>query len=267
MNKEGLERVANWLRQDVIMMLTAAGSGHAGGALGMADLLAALYFDFLKINPKDPHNSGRDILALSAGHIGPVQYAALAERGYFPRQELLRLRKFGSILQGHPHSRETAGVELSSGSLGQGLSQAVGFALAARLDHRPNRVVAILSDGEHDEGQTWEAIMLAAKERLANLLVIVDRNGIQLEGPTETIMPLTDLGAKYSQFSWEVEEIDGNNMDSILKALHMGSGPRCIIAHTVLGKGVDFMENNHLWHGKTPNQEEAESALRQLNHV
>ncbi|MBU6388891.1 transketolase [Patescibacteria group bacterium] len=268
MTIEQLERRALAIREDIIVMLEEAGSGHPGGALGMADIYAALYFEVMRHDPKKPEWPGRDRLILSCGHTCPVRYAAMAESGYFPRKELLTLRKFGTRLQGHPHNLAMPGLETTSGPLGQGLSQAVGMALAARLDGENHRIYCVTSDGEHDEGQIWEAVMFAAARKLDNLTVIVDRNRIQIEGDTETVMPLDPFAEKYRAFNWEVIEIDGNNMKEVLRAFHQAkqvSGrPVCIMANVVPGKGVDFMEGNYKWHGVAPKPEEAEKALEDL---
>ncbi|MEX0594480.1 MAG: transketolase [Patescibacteria group bacterium] len=266
-NKE-LELKANEIRQTIIETLLEAGSGHSAGPLGMADIFTALYFEVLNIDPKKPDWSERDRFVLSCGHIAPVFYATLAYRGYFPREELKTLRKFGTRLSGHPHNLALPGVENSSGPLGQGLSQAVGMALAARMDDKKWRTYAVLSDGEHDEGQTWEAILFAGKNKLHNLTAIVDRNNIQIDGFTEEIMPLEPLADKYRAFNWYVLEVDGHNFDEILGAMRHARAvfekPTVIIAHTIPGKGVDFMENDYKWHGKPPKSDEAKIALKEL---
>jgi transketolase len=267
-----LGSVATLIRQDIISMLEVAGSGHSAGALGLADIFAYLYFQELKHDPKNPFWEERDRLVLSAGHTNPVLYAALAEAGYFPRSELLTLRKFGSRLQGHPHNLELPGVETSSGPLGQGLSQAIGMALSFKMDVKPNRVYAVLSDGEHQEGQTWEAILFAGGKNLDNLCVIVDRNGIQIDGPTENVVPLGDLARKYFAFGWDVVEVDGHDFEHLESAFDRArtttGRPTCIVAHTTPGKGVSFMENDFHWHGKPPTSEEADKALKELcSHV
>lgn len=254
------------LRSDVIQMLTAAGSGHPAGALGMADIFTVLYFEVLNQKPSEPDWEFRDRLILSAGHICPILYAALAEKGYFPRKELLKLRQFGSPLQGHPHLGELAGIENSSGPLGQGLSQALGMAWVALRDHLKPHFYVVLSDGEHQEGQTWEAVLWAADHHLHNLTAIVDRNRIQISGNTEVIAPLDSLKQKYLAFGWLVIEIDGHNFSQIKEALLRRDHhqPICIIANTIPGKGVSFMENNFHWHGKAPSLEESEEALKSL---
>lgn len=268
MTTKELEIKANEIRQSVIEMLLTAGSGHSAGSLGTADIFTALYFEALNIDPNRPNWEERDRLVLSAGHLCPVLYATLAHRGFFDRKELLTLRKMGSPLQGHPHNLELPGIETSSGPLGQGLSQAIGMALAARIDNKKWRVYTVLSDGEHDEGQTWEAIMLAGNRQLYNLIAIIDRNNIQIDGFTEDIMPLEPLVDKYRAFNWHVLEIDGHNFDDIISAVRHARSvfeqPTAIIAHTIPGKGVDFMENNFRWHGQTPDKEQAVKALKEL---
>lgn len=263
-----LEKKANEIRQDVIRALVEAGSGHSAGPLGMADIFTALYFHVLKHDPKKPQWSERDRLILSNGHICPVQYVTLAHAGYFPIEELLTLRKINSRLQGHPHRESLPGVETTSGPLGSGLSQAIGVALSARLDGKKHRIFCLTSDGEHQEGNHWEAVMFGAKEKLGNLTAIVDRNNIQIDGFTEQVMPLNSLKAKYEAFNWHVLEVDGHNIEQFVdacneaKAIH--ERPTVIIAHTTPGKGVSFMENDFLWHGKPPTKEEAKKAINEL---
>ncbi len=263
-----LELKANQIREDIIKMLLEAGSGHSAGPLGMADIFTALYFHILNHDPKKPDWEERDRLILSNGHICPVRYVAMAHAGYFPIAELKTLRKLGSRLQGHPHRTALPGLETTSGPLGSGLSQAVGMALAGRLDKASWRVICLMSDGEHDAGNTWEAVMLAAKNKLHNLTALIDRNNIQIDGFTEDIMPLENLRAKYEAFNWHVLEIDGHNMEEIINAFNQAKAifekPTIIIAHTIPGKGVDFMENKFEWHGKPPNKEEAKLALHEL---
>ncbi|MCR4278205.1 MAG: transketolase [Candidatus Berkelbacteria bacterium] len=263
-----LELQATQIRQDIIKMLLEAGSGHSAGPLGMADIFTALYFDVLNIDPKKPSWPDRDRLVLSCGHICPVLYATMAHRGYFPVEELITLRKFGTRLHGHPHNLELPGIENSSGPLGQGLSQAIGMALAARLDNKKWRTYVVLSDGEHDEGQTWEAIMFAGKNELHNLTAVIDRNNIQIDGFTEDVMPLEPLADKYRSFNWHVLEIDGHNFEDIIAAFRHARAvfekPTVIIAHTIPGKGVDFMESDYHWHGKVPKSDEAKLALKEL---
>jgi transketolase len=259
---------ANDIRQDIIEMLVQAGSGHSAGPLDMADIFAALYFDVLNHNPKEPEWEGRDRLVLSCGHIAPVLYASLAEAGYFAKKELATLRKLNSRLQGHPHNLVLPGIETTSGPLAQGSSQAAGMALALKMDHLHNRVYLIMSDGEQQEGQTWEAVMFAGKYRLNNLTAIMDRNNIQIDGYTEDIMPLENLKAKYEAFNWHVLEIDGHNIQAVINACQEAKAiyekPTLIIAHTIAGKGVDFMEGDYKWHGNPPNKEQAKLALDEL---
>ncbi len=265
---EEIKYKANDIRQDIIEMLVTAGSGHSAGPLDMADVFASLYFNVLEHNPKDVNWEGRDRLVLSCGHICPVLYAAMAESGYFPKEELLTLRKFGTRLHGHPHNLALPGIETSSGPLAQGTSQAVGMAMGLRMDHKHNRVYLIMSDGEQQEGQVWEAIMFAGKNKLSNITAILDRNNIQIDGYTEDVMPLENLKAKYEAFNWHVLEIDGHNIQEILNACNEAKAiyekPTLIIAHTIAGKGVDFMEYDYKWHGNPPNKEQANLALREL---
>lgn len=254
-----LEKKANEIRIDLIKMLVQAGSGHSAGPLDLADIFTAMYFNILKHDPKNPDWQERDLLTLSNGHCVPVRYVTMAHAGYFPKEELSTLRKFGSRLQGHPERLRLPGMETTSGPLGSGISQAAGMAAALRIDKSHRWVYCIASDGELDEGNSWEGIMFAAKYRLSNLVVIVDRNNIQIEGPTEQIMPLEDLRAKWEAFGWHVQEIDGHNMDSIIDACAMARAienrPSVIIAHTIAGKGVDYMEYDYRWHGTPPNKQ------------
>ncbi len=263
-----LQLKANDIRQDIIEMLLEAKSGHSAGPLGMADVFATLYFNILRHDPQNPSWVDRDKLVLSCGHICPVLYATMAEAGYFPKEELKTLRKLGTRLHGHPHNLALPGIENSSGPLGQGLSQAVGMALAARLDHTIGRIYAIVSDGEQDEGQVWEALMFAGKNKLHNLTVILDRNNIQIDGYTEDIMPLEPLKAKYEAFNFHVIEVDGHNYQQIIDACNEAKAiyekPTMIIAHTIPGKGVGFMEYDYRWHGTPPNKEQANKALNDL---
>ncbi len=264
-----LEQKANDIRTDIIKMLERAGSGHSAGPLGLADIFTALYFHILKHNPKNPNWEERDILILSNGHCVPVRYAAMAHAGYFPKAELLTLRKFGSRLQGHPERLRLPGMETTSGPLGSGLSQATGMALALKMDKdKERRVYVVMSDGELDEGNSWEAAMLMAKYNPGNLIVIVDRNNIQIDGPTESVMPLENLKAKWEAFGWFALEINGNDIEAVISACEMAKAvtekPVVIIAHNVPGRGVDFMEYDFHWHGKPPNHEEAVKALKEL---
>ncbi|HEU4965893.1 MAG TPA: transketolase [Candidatus Saccharimonadales bacterium] len=264
-----LEEKANTIRQDIIRMLEHAGSGHSAGPLGLADIFTALYFEILKNDPKNPDWDERDILILSNGHCVPVRYATMAEAGYFDKKELLTLRKLGTRLQGHPERTRLPGMETTSGPLGSGLSQASGMALALKMDKVKHRwVYVVMGDGEQDEGNVWEAAMLASKYKLSNLIAITDRNNIQIDGPTETVMPLEDLKAKWEAFGWFVIEVDGNNIEAFIDACAMARAitekPVMIIAVTVPGKGVDFMEYDFHWHGMPPNHDQAKQALHEL---
>lgn len=263
-----LEKTANTIREDIIKMLLSAGSGHSAGPLGMADVFTALYFSVLNIDPKNPTEPNRDRLILSNGHIVPVWYAALANRGFFPREELSTLRKLGTRLQGHPHYHSLPGIENTGGPLGQGMSQAIGMCLAGRMDQKNYQVYCLMGDGELDEGQLWEAFMFAGKNKIANLTGIIDRNNIQIDGVTEDIMPLEPLKDKFESFNWHVIEVDGHNIQAVIDACSEAKAivekPVMIIAHTIPGKGVDFMEYKYEWHGKPPNPEEAKKALHEL---
>lgn len=265
---EQLEFIANQIRTSIITMLEEAGSGHSAGPLGLADIFTTLYFRVLKHDPENPDWEERDLFILSNGHCVPVQYATMAEAGYFHKTELKTLRKFGSRLQGHPERQKLPGLETTSGPLGSGLSQAIGVALGLRLQKSTRRVYVILSDGELDEGNIWEAAMLGSKYKVTNLIALVDRNNIQIDGPTEIVMPLEDLSAKWEAFGWHVIEVDGNNIEAVTDAYAMARAivekPVVIIAHNIPGKGVDFMEGDYRWHGKPPNQEEAIRALHEL---
>ena len=265
---EKLEKLANTIRQDIIKMLLEAKSGHSAGPLGMADIFTALYFHILNHDPKKPDWPDRDRLILSNGHICPVLYAALAHAGYFPVSELQTLRKLGSRLQGHPHRKALPGLETTSGPLGSGLSQACGMAYVGLKEQARWRVVCLMGDGEQDAGNVWEAVMFAGKNKLHNLTAVVDRNNIQIDGFTENVMPLEPLKDKYEAFGWHVLEIDGHNFQEIIAAFDQAKAifekPTLILAHTIPGKGVDFMENKFEWHGKPPNTEEAKKALHEL---
>jgi transketolase len=263
-----LEKMAKQLRRHVINMIATAGSGHPGGSLSAADIVTALYFNILRHDPKEPQWHDRDRFVLSKGHAAPILYAALAESGYFPVEELSTLRKLGSRLQGHTDRTLTPGVEMSAGSLGQGLSYGIGIALAGRLDKRGYHVYVLLGDGECEEGQIWEAAMSAPHFQLDNLTAVVDQNGIQLDGRCCDIMGIEPLADKWRAFNWHVIEIDGHDMSQVLSALkeagNIKGKPTVIIAHTVKGKGVSFMEGNVDFHGKAPNAQEAEMALKEL---
>jgi len=263
-----IEKNANLMRQDIIKMLEKAGSGHSAGPLGMADVFASLYFNALNHNPKKPDWALRDRVVLSCGHICPVHYAALARAGYFPVEELSTLRRLGSRLQGHPHYGALPGIENTSGPLGQGISQAVGMALAAKMDGKKHFVYNIGSDGELNEGQVWEAYMSGAKYELYNLISIIDRNNIQIDGYTEDVMPFEPLVDKFEAFGWHVQEVNGHDVSEIVasieKAKVVYDKPSVIIALTIPGKGVSFMERKYEWHGKAPTKEEAKVALKEL---
>ena len=263
-----LELHANSVRQNIIRSLLAAGSGHSAGPLDMADIFTALYFEVLRHDPQNPEWEDRDRLLLSCGHIAPVRYAAMAEAGYFPTEELLTLRKFGTRLQGHPERVRLPAVETTSGPLGEGLAQGTGMAVAAKLDRKTWRVYVVTSDAEHQCGLHWEAVMTAGKFRLDNLINIIDRNFIQIDGNTEAVMPLEPLADKYRSFNWEVFECDGNDVAEFLstveRAERVKDRPSVIIAHTVPGKGVSYMEGDYTWHGKPPNKEQADQALSEL---
>lgn len=263
-----LEEKANTIREDIIAMLVEAGSGHSAGPLGLADVFAALYFSILKHDPEEPNWQDRDILLLSNGHCVPVQYAAMAESGYFHKSELKTLRKFGSRLQGHPERQKLPGLENTSGPLGCGLSQAAGMALGIKLLKQKRKIFVIIGDGELDEGNVWEAAMFVSKYKLSGITALIDRNNIQIDGPTEEVMPLEDLRLKWEGFGWHVIEINGNDIAEIINAYKLAEAivekPVVIIAHTIPGKGVDFMEKDFRWHGKAPNKEEAKQALNEL---
>jgi len=276
-----LDKIANQIRQDIINMLLAAGSGHSAGPLGMADVFTALYMGGVaKLDPKKKNDPSRDRVVLSNAHICPVLYATLAHAGFIPHKQLKTLRKLGSPLQGHSNSHFGNGIETCGGPLGQGLSQAIGMALASRINFKTKRNTkyeirnsnyhtwCLMSDGEFDEGQTWEAVMLAGKYNLREVTAIIDRNNIQIDGFTEDVMPLEDFAAKLKANNWFIIEIDGHNireiLDAMKKAKAMAANPTAIICHTIPGKGVDFMENKFEWHGKPPNKEEAKIALHEL---
>jgi transketolase len=265
-----LEKKANDIRQDIIAMLLEAGSGHSAGPLGMADIFTALYFRVMKHDSAHPMWAERDRLVLSNGHIVPVRYVTMMHAGYIEKKHIGTLRRIHSLLEGHPSIKKIAALETSSGPLGEGLSQACGMAMAARMNKKEHayHIWCITSDGEHQEGMTWEAAMFAATYRLSNLTCIVDRNNIQIEGNTEDIMPLEPLREKYESFGWHVIDMNGHNIEEIISTLEEAKAitekPVCIIAHTVPGKGVGFMEYNYEWHGVPPNKEQAAQALQDL---
>jgi len=262
---------ASKVRQLIIEMLFEAGSGHPAGSLGMADIFTSFYFHILNHDPKNPKMENRDRLVLSNGHICPGLYAAMAMSGYFPVEELKTLRKINSRLQGHPHRTALPGLETSSGPLGEGLSQAIGITLAGNLDKKSYYTYCLTSDGEHEEGNIWEAVMFAAKNKLHKLIQVIDRNYIQIDGSTEEVMPLDPLKEKYESFNWNVIEIDGNNIKDFIQAIEKAKlskdKPTVIIAKTIPGKGVSFMENDCRWHGKAPNKEETQKALNELKYA
>lgn len=268
MTIDELLKISNQIRQDIIKMISLSGSGHPGGSLSSADILTALYFQILQHDPANPSWEERDRLFVSNGHVCPALYAALSRAGYFPESELKTLRKFGSKLQGHPVRGTLPGIESTSGPLGSGLAQAAGYAYAARLDGKRFRIYCLTSDGEHDEGNHWEAVNFTAKYKLSNLTLFVDRNKTQIDGFTEEIMPIDPLKEKYEAFNWNVIEVNGHNFDEILGAVVSARSvyekPSVIICQTILGKGVSFMEGKYEWHGKAPNKEEAELALKEL---
>jgi len=274
-----LQIKANDIRQSIIVMLLEAGSGHTAGALGMADIFTLFYFHILKHDPKNPTWEDRDRVILSNGHICPVLYASMAHSGYFPVEELKTLRKFGSRLQGHPHREFLPFIENSSGPLGSGLSQAIGMALADKINEKEKNsssltiskyIYCFMSDGELDEGNSWEAIMLAGKLRLNNLITIVDRNNIQIDGNTEKVMPLEPLKEKWLAFNWHTIEVNGHDFQSLNQAVeeakNISSKPVVIIVHTIPGKGVKEFERDYKWHGMPPNKEQAENALKELQN-
>ncbi|MBP9821950.1 MAG: transketolase [Candidatus Pacebacteria bacterium] len=265
---EELETKANEARELLIESLTEAGSGHTAGPLGMADIFTAMYFHILNHDPKNPEMDDRDRLILSNGHIVPIRYVLMAMSGYFPIEELKTLRKFGTRLQGHPERERLPGVETTSGPLGSGLGQACGIAYASRMDGKKFQTYCFMSDGEQEEGSTWESVMFAGKYKLSNLIAVIDRNNIQIDGFTEDVMPLENLKAKYEAFNWHVLEIDGHNIEAFVDAVQEAKAihekPTVIIAHTIPGKGIREMEFDPAWHGKPPKPEEAKQFLNEL---
>ncbi|MFZ1721893.1 MAG: transketolase [Microgenomates group bacterium] len=263
-----LQQISLLARKHVIEMLVEAGSGHSAGSLGMADVFTAMYFQVLKHSPRNPDWDERDRLILSNGHICPIWYVALSLSGYFDVEELKTLRKLNSRLQGHPHLGSLPGIENTAGPLGQGLSQAAGLALGFKMDAKPNRVYCLMSDGEQQEGQNWEAYMFAGARRLNNLTVLIDRNNIQIDGFTEDIMPLQPFKHKLEAFRWNVLDIDGHNIEHVIDACNQAKStqeqPTAIICNTIPGKGVDFMENMVEWHGQSPDKKQAREALDDL---
>lgn len=263
-----LTKLANEIRQTTIKMLIEAGSGHTAGPLGMADIFTAFYFHILNHDPKNPEMKDRDRLFLSNGHITPVRYAAMAHAGYFPMEEIMTLRKFGTRLQGHPEKDRLPGVETTSGPLGSGLSQASGMAYAARMDEKKFRTYCFMSDAEQQAGNTWEGAMFAGNNKLSNLTAIIDRNNIQINGMTEETMALEPLREKYEAFNWHVIEIDGHNMEEIVDSVEQSKAiyekPTCILAHTIPGKGIKEIEFDYAWHGKPPEEGEGKEFLKEL---
>ncbi len=267
-NLEMLQEKAKDVRIDIIRQIHSAGSGHPGGSLSAADIITYLYFAEMNIDPQDPHKAGRDRFVLSKGHAAPALYAALAEKGYFPKETLLTLRQAGSILQGHPDRKKVPGVDMSTGSLGQGISAAVGMALANKIDENGARVYSVLGDGELQEGMVWEAAMAAAHYGLSNLTIFVDHNGLQIDGRNEDVITVAPIAEKFESFGWDVQKIDGHDFEQIAAAVEnakaVSDKPQAIIAETIKGKGVSFMENEAGWHGKAPNDEQAEQAVTEL---
>lgn len=266
---EELKEKAIQLRQTAVTMVYHAQSGHPGGSLSAADFVTALYFREMNVKPEDPEWADRDRFVLSKGHVAPIQYAALAHRGFVPMETVKTLREYKSPFQGHPDSKKCPGIDISTGSLGQGLSCAVGMALAGKLDKKDYRVFAVIGDGEAQEGQIWEAAQSAVKYKLDNLIVFLDDNGLQIDGPTDEIMPNLDLEKKFEAFGFTTKRIDGHSMEEILETLdevkNVKDGkPKCIVCNTIKGKGVSFMENVVGWHGKAPNEEEYEKAMEEL---
>lgn len=267
-NSAELKSLARAIRRDLLTALAAAGSGHSAGPLGMADIFTALFFNVARLNPQQVDWPERDRIVLSNGHICPVLYTTMAHAGYFPKEELITLRKLGSRLQGHPHRETLPGLETTSGPLGSGTSQAAGMALGFKMDHTTQHVWCLTSDGEQQEGNTWEGVMFAAANKLDNLTVIMDRNYIQIDGNTEDIMPLESLADKYRAFNWNVMEIDGHDFTAIIAALETSKQPTgkptLVLANVIPGKGVSFMEKDYLWHGKPPSKDELAKALIEL---
>ena len=265
---EKLKDIARLIRADVVKEVYSAKSGHPGGALSIVDILTVLYFNQMNINPEEPKNENRDRLVLSKGHASAALYATLAERGFFSVNELENFRKLGSILQGHPDMKHIPGVDMTTGSLGQGLSAANGMAIAGKLDNKDYRVYCIMGDGEIEEGQVWEAAMASNKYKLDNLCVIVDNNNLQIDGTIEEVMSSYPIDEKFKSFGFQVININGHNMQEIIDAFDVARNikgkPVCIIAKTIKGKGVSFMENKAEWHGKAPNQEQYEQAIKEL---
>ena len=269
MESREIQKIASEMRCDILEMIARAKSGHPGGSLSCIDILACLYFGDVLSGVENLESAERDRFILAKGHAAPALYAVLSRRGYFDREKLSHLREFGSILQGHPDMRKCPGVEVSTGSLGQGLSIACGEALSFKLGGSPESVFALLGDGECQEGQVWEAAMFAAQYKLDNLVAIIDNNGLQIDGNVSDVMSLGDVRAKFESFGWKTYEVDGHNIDELCEVLSAAKSdkceaPKCVIAKTIKGKGVSFMENNASWHGKAPSAEELESALAEI---
>ena len=268
MDIKSLEKTAAEIRCGIIKAIHNAGSGHPGGSLSAADIVTALYFDEMNVDPKDPKMKGRDKFILSKGHAGPVQYSALAVKGYYPMEDFMTLRKLGSKFQGHPDMHKVPGIEMSTGSLGQGISAAGGMALANKLDNDPGRIYVLLGDGEIQEGIVWEALMSAAHYKLDNMVAILDHNGLQIDGKNEDVMTVAPVVEKFQAFGWNVIQIDGHDFEQILDAFRQARAckgkPTMIVAETIKGKGVSFMENNAGWHGKAPDEEQTKQALAEL---
>ncbi len=267
-NVEELKQIAKTVRRDIVTMLTESGSGHPGGSLSSVEILTTLYFNEMNINPEKARDLDRDRFVLSKGHAAPVLYSVLARKGYFDVEELKKLRKLGSILQGHPNMNEVPGVDMSTGSLGQGISAAVGMALAGKIDKKSYRVYALLGDGELEEGQVWEAAMAAAHYKLNNLTAFVDYNGLQIDGPCKEVMSAEPITDKFTAFGWNVLEADGHNFEELIHAIGQGKNedekPTMIVCKTIKGKGVSFMENQAGWHGNAPSIEQCEQALKEI---
>ena len=267
MNTKELSPICRQVRRDIITMTANAGSGHPGGSLSAVELMTSVFFNHMRVDPQNPHDPDRDRFVLSKGHAAPCYYAVLAAKGFISRDEYANFRQLHSILQGHPDAKKVPGVDAATGSLGQGCSIAVGMALGAKVQHKDCKVYTLLGDGECQEGQIWESFMAAAHYHLDNLTIIIDNNGLQIDGTNDEVMSLGDLPAKLRAFGLDLHEIDGHDMDTIEAALSapaVSGKPKCILAHTVKGKGVSFMENQVGWHGKAPNEEQRQQALKEL---
>ena len=271
MTNEELAMRATAVRRNIVKMLTKAGSGHPGGSLSVTDILTVLYFDTMDVTPSEPHRADRDRFVLSKGHAAPALYAVLAEKGYFPEEELFSLRKCGAMLQGHPDMKHTPGVDMSTGSLGQGISAACGMALAGKIDNADYRVYSILGDGELEEGQVWEAAMFAGFYKLNNLTAFVDFNGLQIDGDITKVLSPLPIPEKFKAFNWNVIEVNGHDLDELHNAIETAKafteGPTCIIMHTVKGKGVEEMEGQAGWHGKAPSEEQGVAFVNEIMGV